>query len=363
MIDRQATELRGKLIDALTADGSISDPAWQKAFRTVPRHLFVPRFYQSTSEGSAQIDASAGDRWLATVYTDTHLVTRDDVSSSSTSPSLMATMLQALDLSGDEAVLEVGTGTGYNAALLSERLGDKQVVSIDIDPQLIDDARRHLASAGYRPLLAASDGVAGFPSRAPYDRIIATCRLNYVPPAWMAQLAPDGVIVTPLGAGIARLAKRHGDETALGIFLPTPAYFMPLRHQPEQAAVTGLMEVATAALGAARESEYDIGIFRDNDARFWLDLTEPDVRTMHTAAGAIAYHPDGSWARFTDGMVSQGGPRNLWDDIETTHQIWLRAGKPTRQRYRLAISSHHQHVLLDNSPDPVHELHPPEPTP
>ncbi|MEV0284367.1 CocE/NonD family hydrolase C-terminal non-catalytic domain-containing protein [Kribbella sp. NPDC050820] len=153
VIDQWAPELRRTLVGALAADGSITDAAWRAAFAAAPRHLFVPRFYQNTSEGSAQIDVSAGDQWLRTVYSDTHLVTKDDVTSSSTAPSLMATMLEALDLSGDETVLEVGTGIGYNAALLSERLGDTQVVSIGIDPQSVDDARRHLATAGYHPLL------------------------------------------------------------------------------------------------------------------------------------------------------------------------------------------------------------------
>lgn len=355
--DQRAAELRSTLVEALSADGSITDLEWLAAFGAVPRHLFVPRFYQNTREGPAQVDASAGDEWLCTVYSDTHLVTKDDVTSSSTAPSLMATMLQALGLSGDETVLEVGTGTGYNAALLSERVGDTRVVSIDIDPQSVDDARRHLAMAGYQPLLAATDGVDGFPDRAPYDRIIATCRLDYIPPAWLAQLTTDGVVVTPLGAGVARLRK-HDDGTASGAFLPTPAYFMPLRHHPEQIAVADLIEAAMSASGSTRGYKHDITIYRDNNARFWLDLTQPDVRTMQTESAAIAYHPDGSWARLAGGKVTQGGTRNLWDDVERTHEVWLDAGSPDRLRYRLDISSGHQHVLLDDLADPVHELGP-----
>ncbi|MGW1340933.1 methyltransferase domain-containing protein [Kribbella sp. NPDC002412] len=357
VIDQRAVELRAKLVETLVAEGAITDAAWRTAFEAVPRHLLVPRFYQNTSEGSAQIDASAGDQWLSTVYSDTHLVTKDDVTSSSTAPSLMATMLQALDLSGDETVLEVGAGTGYNAALLSERLGDTRVVSIDIDPQSVDDARRHLAMVGYHPLLAATDGVDGFPDRAPYDRIIATCRLDYIPPAWLAQLKTGGVVVTPLGAGIARLRK-HDGGTASGAFLPTPAYFMPLRHHPEQIAVADLIEAASTAVGSTRNYKHDTTIYRDNNARFWLDLTQPEVRTMQLESAAIAFHPDGSWARLAGGTVTQGGTRNLWDDVEFTQDAWLEAGSPDRLRYRLEISNDHQHILLDDLADPVHELPP-----
>jgi protein-L-isoaspartate(D-aspartate) O-methyltransferase len=354
-IEQEAAGPRARLVKTLTADGAITDPAWRAAFAVVPRHVFVPRFYENTSEGSVQIDAASSGTWLDAVYTDRHLVIRDDVTSSSTAPSLMATMLQALDLAGDERVLEVGTGTGYNAALLSERLSDAQVVSIDIDPQLVDDARQHLAAAGYHPLLAATDGSAGLADHAPYDRIIATCRLDYIPPAWLTQLRPTGVIVVPMGAGIARISKQP-DGIASGVFLASPAYFMPLRHHSEQTAVADLIQTATAAAGRTREYTYDAGIYRDNDARFWLDLTQPDVRTMNTESAAIAYHPDGSWARLSNGAVVQGGSRNLWDDVEETHQVWLDHGKPTRERYRLALAGDHQYVLLDNSPTPFHQL-------
>jgi protein-L-isoaspartate O-methyltransferase len=352
----EATELRAEMVAALVAAGSIVDPAWRAAFEAVPRHLFVPRFHRTSSEGSSLVDATSGSDWLTTIYTDTHLVTHDDISSSSTAPSLMATMLEELRLTGDETVLEIGTGTGYNAALLSARLTDRQVVSVDIDPDLVRDARRHLASAGYYPLLVATDGINGHAAAGPYDRIIATCRLDFVPPAWLVQLKPSGSIITPMGAGLARITKNDDSTTAHGVFLPKAAYFMPLRHRAGQTPVADLIQAALADSGATRAYEYDAKIYRDNAARFWLDLTQPDVRTMHTAGGDIAYDLDGSWARLADGTVTQGGSRNLWDDVESTHRTWIEAGRPSRERYRLAITGESQLVLLDGSPTPVHEL-------
>lgn len=75
---------------------------------------------------------------------------------------------------------------------------------------------------------------------------------------------------------------------------------------------------------------------------------------MRTETAAIAYHFDGSWARLAAGTVTvtQGGPRNLWDDIESTHRTWIQAGKPARQRYQLTITGQHQQVLLDNPRPP-----------
>ena len=120
--------------------------------------------------------------------------------SSSTQPSLMVGMLDALDLRDHPRVLEIGTGTGYNAALMCHVLGDAAVHSVDVDPVLVDTARARLDSLGHHPLLAVGDGRAGLPSHAPYDRIIATCAFPEVPWAWAEQLVD----------GRARARRREG---------------------------------------------------------------------------------------------------------------------------------------------------------
>jgi protein-L-isoaspartate(D-aspartate) O-methyltransferase len=91
--------------------------------------------------------------------------------SSSTRPGLMLKMLHLLDVRDGMTVLEIGTGTGYNAALLSERLGAQNVTSMDIDSELTSTARIRLGDAGYRPTLATCDGALGYPGRASYDRL------------------------------------------------------------------------------------------------------------------------------------------------------------------------------------------------
>jgi protein-L-isoaspartate O-methyltransferase len=146
----------------------------------------------------------------------------------------MSWMLQALDLADGQQVLEIGTGTGYNATLLCHRLSDANVTSIDIDPALVDQARLRLGELGYAPLLAAGDGVGGLPAGAPYDAILATAAVDHIPSAWIEQLRPGGIIVTDLRGGFSgamvRLRKID-DDTMEGRCDSCDAAFMPVRRQ------------------------------------------------------------------------------------------------------------------------------------
>jgi protein-L-isoaspartate(D-aspartate) O-methyltransferase len=142
---------------------------------------------------------------LEQVYSDEALVTRvhdGRPSSSSSQPSLMADMLEQLRLRPGHRVLEVGTGTGYNAALIATITG-VPVVTVDVQPDVVADATAALARAGaagdVTTLLA--DGYLGAPDHGPFDRIIATVGIGGVPPAWLDQLAPDGLILAPIEHG------------------------------------------------------------------------------------------------------------------------------------------------------------------
>src|SRR6185295_2540938 len=180
------------------------------------------------------------DAGLAGAYRDEALVTallpdghggRAAVSSS-TQPSLMVGMLDALDLGDHPRVLEIGTGTGYNAALMCHVLGDAAVHSVDVDPVLVDTARARLDSLGHHPLLAVGDGRAGLPSHAPYDRIIATCAFPAVPWAWAEQVVDGGLVLVDvkvaLLAGSLVLLRRTSNRLE-GNFLPSWAGFMAVR--------------------------------------------------------------------------------------------------------------------------------------
>ncbi|MFG2709115.1 methyltransferase domain-containing protein [Streptomyces goshikiensis] len=220
----------------LDAAGVLVDPAWRAAFAAVPRHAFVPYFWTGRGAGHERLwgedpDPEQRARWLRGVYTDAPLATRlrdGELVSSSSQPSLMAKMLNALDVRDGHHVLEIGTGTGYNAALLCHRLGDELVTTVDLEEEITESARTHLAALGYRPTVVTGDGARGCPSRAPFDRILVTCTLPRIPPAWLGQCRPGARVLAPLSTGLIALTVRDA-ELAEGRFLHTSAYFVPLR--------------------------------------------------------------------------------------------------------------------------------------
>ena len=180
-----ATERRQTLVDALKQAGRIVSPPVEAALRAVPRHLFLP------------------DVPLDQVYQDDAIITKrqdGQAISSSSQPSMMAIMLEQLDLRPGQRVLEIGAGTGYNAALMAHLVGETgQVVSVDIDDELVARARARLAAAGWSGVqVVCADGMLGHAEAAPYDRIILTVAAWEIAPAWWEQLRPDGRLVLPL---------------------------------------------------------------------------------------------------------------------------------------------------------------------
>lgn len=163
------------LANELEAKGHLTDSKWRPAVKAVPRHVFVPRFYD---DDRTRVDGAAPaqhDCWLSAVYSDVSLITQrtqlpdievDWPTSASSMPNLMVDMLELLSVADGHRVLEIGTDTGYNAALLSHRLGAANVTSIDLDPSLVADARERLANIGYRPHLVTGDGTHGVSGHA-----------------------------------------------------------------------------------------------------------------------------------------------------------------------------------------------------
>ncbi len=208
---------------------SLTD-AWRSAFVATPRELFIPDRAVWVRGGGVEtpIDRDTDpDGWMAAVYSNDFIVTQLDdgaatsegnYTSSASVPSIMLGMLNELDVHEGQNVLEIGTGTGYNAALLAHRLGAVNVASIEIDPQVAHQARDNLAKADRDVIVSTGDGAAGYPPRAPYDRLIATCSVETIPWPWPAQTRPGGVIVTPWGPPMANdhlLRLEAGEDSAL----------------------------------------------------------------------------------------------------------------------------------------------------
>ncbi len=185
---RSSKRLRRELVERLERDGSLTDAAVRKAFLAVPRERFVP-------------ETVARDGLEAVYRNQVILTTRDERgmwTSSSSQPSIMASMLERLELCEGQRVLEVGAGTGYNGALLAELVGPGgRVVSVELEPLTARGARRALA--GFAPVkVVEGDGRQGFERGAPYDRIIVTASGAEVPSALFEQLVEGGLLELPL---------------------------------------------------------------------------------------------------------------------------------------------------------------------
>ncbi len=358
--------------EALTAEligsGALRTGEWIAAFTTVPRHVFVPAWFRTTLvDGQARTERLDGADpvtradWLAGVYADQHLMISPpgDEPSSSTQPSLMASMLEALALDPGMRVLEVGTGSGYNAALLCERSGSANVTTVDINPTLVDTARDRLASLGYTPAVHTAHGGHGYPPNAPYDRIIATCGVPRIPTEWIEQTQPNGIIVAPLAGGLVRVREGAAAD-ANGRFVCS-AYFMPLRSDQPQAAERP--EFRWADAGNARPSPLRGADLWDNTLRFMLTLAVPGLSYAYQdgPADTMIWHPDGSWCHLRpDGTATTGGPRDLTTPIEAAHETWTATGRPVHDRYRITITPAAQLVWLDE-PDSGHAWNLPQP--
>ncbi len=207
------------MIDGLRAQGVLTSLEVEDALRTVPRHLFV----ESVDEAEAYANVAI------TVKTDADGTALSSISQ----PTIVALMLEMARLSGGQRVLEIGTGTGYNAALLAHLVGsDGAVVSVELEADLAASARRRLSALDVSNVeVVHGDGAQGFAAAAPYDRVIVTTGAHAVAFAWIEQLVDGGYLVTPVvnsgGIGLIHCyLKRDGELHKIST---TPCGFLPMR--------------------------------------------------------------------------------------------------------------------------------------
>ncbi|WP_432083611.1 methyltransferase domain-containing protein [Streptomyces sp. WAC 04229] len=372
-----------RLASALLESGALTTD-WLPAYEAVPRHLFVPDIIWPGRAGMNRQDdrvilAEQPDRWWEAVYRDAPLTTQWDdgaytgpkkgrtPTSSNSMPTMVFTMLTALGAEMGHQVLEIGTGTGWNAALLAHRLGAEQVVSVEADRCTAEGARNRLALAGMYPLVHVGDGTQGFRERAPFDRVIATCSVGRVPTAWREQTRPGGLIVTPWGPtyggeAVARLTVAE-DGSASGSFVGSSAFMrmdvQRKRLPPTCAFLDGREWPAAGVPTVTNLSPDAVG---DWIHMFVIGALFPDLFCRVERAEGSAYRlwlmDTGvtSWATadYVDGLstypVFQCGPRNLWDELEAAWRWWDGQGRPGFRRFGLTADDEGERLWLD-SPD------------
>jgi len=373
--------LRAALVETLRSSGRLSSPAIAKAFARVPRHLFVP-------------EAS-----LEEAYRDTVIPTKrqpdSEVISSSSQPEIMAIMLDQLDLRPGQRVLEIGAGTGYNAALIAHVVGETgRVTTIDLDDDIVASARVHLAAAGVTGVrVVCADGWAGCAEDAPFDRIILTVGAHDISPAWRAQRRPGGRLVLPLAlpsvqASVA-FAERGGALESLSV---RPCRFMRLRgsaavalrpvpvgpepsprvwpragHTVDGETVLAFLRtpgksLSTGLVAHARELYAELiawvglreptsGWFVAQGEAMATNLVPPFVGDGKEARATYGLFEPGGVALFVreatppegaDGGVSIGirvhGDAALGERLRRNALAWSDAGRPERQRLRIHAS-------------------------
>lgn len=207
------------MVERLQSSGVIRTPAVATALETVPRHRFI--------DGAS----------VETAYADEAVVTKTDPNgtamSSASQPTIVAAMLEMSELQAGHRVMEIGTGTGYNAALLATLVGPTGlVVSIELEDDLATAARRRLTDEGFGSVnVITGDGNDGEPSLAPYDRVVVTTGAPAVAEAWTEQLRDGGRLVVPVvGAdGIGAISCLVKRGPGLDELATLPCGFLPMR--------------------------------------------------------------------------------------------------------------------------------------
>ncbi|MEV4252494.1 methyltransferase domain-containing protein [Spirillospora sp. NPDC049652] len=369
-------ELSARLVAELAESGALT-AEWRGSFETVARHRFIPDTVW-VEDGDLLVPVDRADdeaAWLELCYANESVITQVDdgvpaeagrigreITSSASRPDVVARMLSALDVRPGMSVLEIGTGTGWNAALLAERLGSDKVASVEVDPVVADGARRVLEEAGYEVTVMTGDGALGLPQLAPFDRVIATVAVDQVPFAWAEQTRPGGRVLVPWatdfhnGALVSFVVSPDG--TMRGQIVGNVS-FMRLRDQRGRRAS---LERHVHDVEDARRSfteTHPYPVLGEYDASLAVGLKVPHCKLIVTHGDDDAYTVwlvdpwSGSWASLEHPAgaekfpIRQSGDRNLWEEVEAAYHWWDGLGRPAADRWGLTVTPEGQHIWLD----------------
>jgi protein-L-isoaspartate O-methyltransferase len=345
-IAQNATVLNERLVEEIRKD--VQDETILNAFRMVPRHEFVPVFYTRTD------DASTGQQWhrvtrndqqwLEEVYKNRPLTTsidrNGDPNISSSQPALLAQMLQSLHLQRGHRVLEIGTGTGYTAAILGYIVGSEKVVTLDINQALLEEARVRIERTGGsgRTILHA-DGRTLPEYLGEFQAILVTGSHDRIEPSWVRALVPGGRIVFNWIQGLTKvmLEAEKTEERLIGRVSAYGGDFMQLH----DGNVEERVRVPHQRLGLVTCQEFRPQIFEDPDFSFLLQIALPSLRyrRYRNASGEKSYAVrDLSGHRlvhFFPGKIRGDG--SLWEEIRALHETFEQLLRPSRKAFSLCV--------------------------
>ncbi|MFI7134015.1 protein-L-isoaspartate(D-aspartate) O-methyltransferase [Nonomuraea sp. NPDC050153] len=354
---------------------------WVDALRANPRAEFIPEQAWAHPDGddtgrliNRSIDPAD---WEKVVGSNVPIITQIDdgrapisvggdgfYTSSCSMPSIVAAELELLGLKRDDDVLEIGTGTGWTAGLISHYVKHGRVVTIEVDEEIHSQAVRNLARARSSALPVFGDGMLGYPDGAPYDAVHVTVGSTCASPAWIAQTRPGGTVVFPWmpawssHGGTFVALRPLGDGTAVGRFGPgctfmmirsqrdkeqfilgedwreRPARIDPQRLVGEWAAVIALAATLPGVSCSAGANGGGFILYAYTDA----------------AAARVAWNEDaGDW------IVRYGGDRDLYAEAEEAFTRWLSLGSPAAHRYGYTSTPDGDTIWLDT---PAHVVGP-----
>ncbi|GAA2044536.1 methyltransferase domain-containing protein [Catenulispora yoronensis] len=363
------------LADVLAAHTGLP-PTWRDAFAQTPRELFVPthaHFSNNVTE-AWEIDRDTDpEAWLSSVYRpDVGVVTQMDgntPTSSSSMPMAMAETLGAVRIFAGQKVCEIGAGTGYNAAVIAQRVGDLNMTTIEVDPDIVRKAEANLAKAGHDGVTVIHGDGLNLNGLGRFDRLVATCSVSSLPASWI-EACPRGQIFAPWFNAYDSSASAVldvEDGVAIGRFVPNLKY-MPARamaFSDKQPGRPTDPKLSSTWLRCPQVTDR-----RKLGAAFAIGAQLPDVFKLGTTDRSLGtttvtlWDGQGSWARTSTPAsmevaqypVEQAGPRDLWDEVEQAYRRWRSWGRPSTDRFGLTSDGETFTIWLDNADQPISDL-------
>lgn len=360
---KDSQHLWNEMLNSMRQNGAFISDGVESAFSAIPRHLFLP------------------DMALEDVYTDRALGVKTDASglltSSSSQPSMMAVMLNQLQLQAGDNVLEIGTATGYNAAIMQHIIGDSgTVTSIEIDHHLAQKAQVNLGRAKMsRVSVVNADGSQGYSPRAAYDHIVSTVGVWDVPSAWFNQIKPQGTVVVPIvidGVQVSASFKLMSDGSYLSLdnrpcsFVymlgqnAGPDFRRHIASSPMYILSQQVEKIDTAALHLLLSYDHEYNKFETglrssdywNGYQLYLMLNHPETEIFFVYAmldGQKAYGVGGQGiglfakssaalaSYYENGVVHSFVGAESFMVMQSVLDDWIALGKPTVETLRLRL--------------------------